>query len=110
MYRKTNTMKAFFIFLTGVVILCGIYITPARSTPRTPPDVVAADTLRIAVADSRLIVENLPYDTLIEIYSIVGTKAATIKAKAGSGEYLLNLPKGYYIVKVGRVVRKIAVK
>lgn len=71
---------------------------------------IPQETVRIAIADNRLIIENLQKDTVIEIYSIVGRKVAAIKAKAGYGEYLLNLPKGYYIVKVENTVKKVAIK
>ena len=71
---------------------------------------IPQETVRITIADNRLIVENLQKDTVIEIYNIVGRKVAAVKAKAGYGEYLLNLSKGYYIVKVENTVKKVAIK
>ena len=71
---------------------------------------VYEESLKIYISENRLVIENLPKDTIIEIYSIVGTKVASIRAKAGYGEYYLSLSKGYYIVKVGNVVKKIAIK
>ncbi|HOT65280.1 MAG: T9SS type A sorting domain-containing protein [Dysgonomonadaceae bacterium] len=68
------------------------------------------ESLKIYIRENRLVIENLPKDTIIEIYSIVGTKVSTIRAKAGYGEYFLSLSKGYYIVKVEKVVKKIAIK
>lgn len=67
--------------------------------------------VKIEVVDSnKLIVENLPKETLISIYSIVGIKVLTLKAKAGSNEFKLDLPKGYYILKTDEIVKKIAIK
>ena len=68
------------------------------------------ESLKIYIRENRLVIENLPNDTIIEIYSIVGTKVSTIRATAGYGEYFLSLSKGYYIVKVEKVVKKIAIK
>ena len=48
--------------------------------------------------------------TKIVIYSIVGTKMSEFELKTDSSEIPLQLPKGYYIVKIGEVARKVAVK
>ncbi len=66
--------------------------------------------VRISIAANKLIVENLPKDGILEVFSIVGVKVYSEKVKAGTNEYTLNLPKGYYIVKIGDIVKKIAVK
>lgn len=65
---------------------------------------------KIKVSENRLIIENLPKDGVLEVFSIVGIKVYTRKIKAGTNEYQLNLPKGYYIVRVGDLVKKILLK
>ncbi len=64
----------------------------------------------ISIIANKIYVQNLPNAGKLQIYSVLGVNVATIEVKAGSGEYSINLPKGYYIVKVGDVVRKVAVK
>lgn len=65
---------------------------------------------KIKVSENRLIIENLPKDGVLEIFSIVGIKVYTQKVKAGTNEYQLNLPKGYYIVRIDDLVKKILLK
>ena len=65
---------------------------------------------KITYADGRLIVENLPQDAVLEVYSIVGVKVYSQRIKSGTNEYYLNLPKDYYIIRVGEMVKKIAVR
>ena len=65
---------------------------------------------KITWAENRLVVENLPKDGVLEIFSIVGVKVYTQKIKAGTNEYILHLPKGYYIIRIGDIVKKIALK
>lgn len=76
-------------------------------------EVVVTDFLpetKIWVVENRLVIENLPQDAVLDVYSIVGMKVFSQKVKAGTNEYVLNLPKGYYIVKVGTIVKKIALR
>lgn len=65
---------------------------------------------KIRLTGNRLIIEELPQDGILEIYNIMGAKVYNRRAKAGTNEYILSLPKGYYIVKIGKFTRKIAVK
>ncbi|MEA5062928.1 MAG: T9SS type A sorting domain-containing protein [Petrimonas sp.] len=65
---------------------------------------------KIKVTENRLIIENLPKDGVLEVFSIVGVKVYTRKVKAGTNEYQLDLPKGYYIVRIGDLVKKILLK
>lgn len=65
---------------------------------------------KIKVSENRLIIENLPKDGVLEIFSIVGVKVYTRKVKAGTNEYQIDLPKGYYIVRIGEFVKKILLK
>ncbi|MDO5522959.1 MAG: T9SS type A sorting domain-containing protein [Bacteroidia bacterium] len=64
----------------------------------------------IKVSENRLIIENLPKDGVLEVFSIVGVKVYTRKVKAGTNEYQIDLPKGYYIVRIGEFVKKILLK
>ena len=46
----------------------------------------------------------------LEIYNVAGVKLMNIKVDGGDKRYELNLPKGCYIVKISKVVRKIYIK
>lgn len=44
------------------------------------------------------------------IYNVTGVRVKSIRIDSNDKRYELNLPKGCYIVKVGRVVRKISIR
>ncbi len=64
----------------------------------------------ISIIANKIYIQNLPAGGKLQVFSVLGVTVATIEVKAGSGEYSINLPKGYYIVKIGDVVRKVAIK
>lgn len=68
------------------------------------------DKTTIKLTGSQLIIENLPEDGVLEIYNIMGVKVHNRRVNAGTNQYILSLPKGYYIIKIGKLTRKIAVK
>mgnify|MGYP001174089432 CR=1 FL=1 len=65
---------------------------------------------KISISENRLVIENLKQDSILEVYSIVGVKVYSIKIKAGTNEYPLNLPKGYYIIRIDNITKKIALR
>lgn len=70
----------------------------------------SVEQTEITFAGNRLIVKNLEKDGVLEIYSIVGVKVFSREVKAGTNEYVLNLPKGYYIIRIGEIAKKIAIR
>lgn len=68
------------------------------------------DSLRVVFTENRLIIENLRTDNILEIYNIMGAKVYTRRLKSGTNEYHISLPKGYYIIKIGKFTKKIAIK
>lgn len=47
---------------------------------------------------------------VMEIFNLTGAKVATIRIDSGDKTFALNLPKGCYLIKVGKIVRKISVQ
>ena len=47
---------------------------------------------------------------VMEVFNLTGTKVATIRIDSNEKTFALNLPKGCYLVKVGKIVRKISVQ
>ena len=64
----------------------------------------------ITFAGNRLIIKNLEKDGILEVYSIVGAKVFSKEIKAGTNDFYLNLPKGYYIIRIGNIAKKIAIR
>lgn len=68
------------------------------------------DKTKIKLTGSQLYIEDLPEDNILEIYNIMGVKVFNHRVKAGTNQFVLPLSKGYYIIKIGKLTRKIAVK
>ena len=63
----------------------------------------------ITVAQSILHITGANGQTL-QIYNVTGVCVMNIRIEGNDKRYDLNLPKGCYIVKVGKVVRKISLR
>lgn len=68
------------------------------------------DKTKVKLTGNQLIIEDLPEDGVLEIYNIMGVKVFNRRIKSGTNQYALSLSKGYYIIKIGKFTRKIAVK
>lgn len=68
------------------------------------------DTLEISAYDNKIVVENAPTGSKLEIYSVVGIRVKEIPMKQPSGEYPVDIAKGYYIVRIGDTVRKVSIR
>jgi hypothetical protein len=77
-------------------------VVKEKERPSSSVDVVAMD--------NRIIISNAPIGSKLEIYSVVGIKVAEIEIKVPSGEYPVDIAKGYYIVRIGKTVRKVAIR
>ena len=47
---------------------------------------------------------------VMEIFNLTGTKVATVRIDSNDKTFALNLTKGCYLIKVGKIVRKISVQ
>lgn len=66
--------------------------------------------IEISVLENRIHVENAPIGSKLEIYSVVGIKVMELQMKHSSGDYTVNISKGYYIIRIEETVRKIAIR
>lgn len=69
-----------------------------------------ADPIEITSYENRIVVKNAPIGSKLEIYSVVGIRVKEINMKEPSGEYTVDIAKGYYIVRLGETVRKVAIR
>ncbi|WP_291529727.1 T9SS type A sorting domain-containing protein [Bacteroides sp. UBA939] len=61
-------------------------------------------------ADNLVRVQNAEPGSQMEVYNIVGVKLTTIRINSTDETVQVNLSKGYYIFKIGNVVRKVVIK
>ncbi|MBP5257334.1 MAG: T9SS type A sorting domain-containing protein [Prevotella sp.] len=101
-------MKRLIYSLFAAVLLCGM---PAIVSAAPAIEIVDQDlqSPNVSVNQSTLHVSGANGQTL-EIYNIAGVKVMSFKVEGADKKYELNLPKGCYIIKVGKVVRKVSIK
>lgn len=68
------------------------------------------DSVQISVSDNHITIVNAPVGSKLEIFSVVGIKVREIEMKQSSGEYTVNIAKGYYIIRIEETVRKVAIR
>ena len=59
------------------------------------------DSVEISAYDNKIVVENAPAGSI---------RVKEIPMKQPSGEYTVDLAKGYYIVRIGDTVRKVSIR
>ncbi|MDR1003454.1 MAG: T9SS type A sorting domain-containing protein [Prevotellaceae bacterium] len=76
---------------------------PQQETPAT--------AIQISVSDDNVVrVQHATQGMQMELYSIVGIKLATYPIRSADESFRIEQPRGYYIVKIAGVVRKVIIK
>ena len=78
--------------------------------PKTTTQNPEKNQLEVIATDNRIKLSNAPVGSKLEIYSVVGIKMVEIDIKESTAEYPVNIAKGYYIVRIGEIVRKVAIR
>ncbi len=78
---------------------------------RAAIDIIDQDfqSISIAVVGNTLHIVGAE-DELLSIYNVTGVRVMSVKVDGSDKRYTLNLPKGCYIVKVGKIVRKVSIR
>jgi len=100
-------MKKFFI-ISLTLAMAVAPISLQAQTEREGIEVsVSGITLSISDGNIHIVGAN---GEVMEIFNLTGAKVATIRIDSADKTFALNLPKGCYLVKVGKIVRKISVQ
>jgi hypothetical protein len=67
-------------------------------------------TISLIQTGKTLQLQNATVGEKMEVLSIVGVRIVEKKIESANQSFTLELPKGYYIVKIGTAVRKISIK
>jgi len=97
----------------SLVLLLFILIAPIsaqKGEKATAPVAQETPAVSIFMKGNTLQLQNVTVGEKVEILSIVGVRVFQKKIESTNQDYELDLPKGYYIVKIGTIVRKISVK
>ena len=122
-----NLQKICDVYFETLSLQCDWTITPMnRITTFLLSTVFAAMTLqgyansKVEIIDQDIQATTISVNTstvhvtgangqTLEVYNIAGVRVVCVKVEGQDKRFDLNLPKGCYIVKVGKVVRKISI-
>ena len=97
--------KIIFIILPLALAIC-----PVRMSAQTEHEgIETISGISITANGSNVRVVGANGETL-EVFNITGVKVSTIQIDSADKTVSLSLPKGCYLLKVGKVVRKISIK
>ena len=109
-------MKLLFSIVLMLAVWAGCPLEVSAQQANTTTSAVAKekekdpDSVEISAYDNKIVVDNAPAGSKLEIYSVVGIRVKEIPMKQSSGEYAVDIAKGYYIVRIGETVRKVAIR
>jgi|YelNatPaOPRAMG01_1025707.scaffolds.fasta_scaffold06560_9 hypothetical protein len=102
-HRLLSIAFVFFMLITSCLQSQGQRAAggSSSSTPR----------ISLVVNESKVLtVVNAPMNALVQIYSLVGSKVAEKRITSNRQEFALDLPVGYYIVRIGDQTQKITIR
>lgn len=84
---------------------------PANATSEMSSEPIETEMQSITISVSESTIHIVGANgQMLYIYNAVGKCVAIIKVEGADKRYDLNLPKGCYILKVGRMVRKMSIR
>ena len=101
--------KKIFTLLIALITLSFVLPTTVRANTAIELIDQNIQGISISVYGSVLRVEGANDETMY-IYNVTGVRVMSVKVDGADKRYNLNLPKGCYIVKVGKVTRKIVIR
>ena len=98
--------------IVAILVLALITLAPlaAQKAEKAVAAATTEPTLSVILSGKNLQLQNATVGEKMEVLSIVGVRVVEKKVESSNQSITLELPKGYYIVKVGTAVRKISVK
>ncbi len=105
-------MKILYIIACTLTCYAGslVFAQSDNRKPKVSSNTENPKSIEITAYENRIRVTNAPIDSILEIYSVVGIKVKEIKIKQSTAEYVVNIAKGYYIIRIGDTVRKVALR
>lgn len=95
------------------IVLAGMMAVgvPTMASAEASVLIIEQESQRITVSVSGSVLRVSGADgEVLHIYNVTGVRVMSIKVDDYEKSYTLNLPKGCYIVKIGKTVRKITIR
>ena len=100
-------MKKIFIIALTLAMACAPVSMLAQSDRDGIEVSMSGITLTISDGNVHIVGAN---GEVMEVFNLTGTKVASIRIDSADKTFALNLPKGCYLIKIGKIVRKISVQ
>ena len=101
-------MKRIFTLLLASTLLVGM---PVAMYAEQAIELIDNDYQNISISVNESVLHITGANGLVmQIYNVAGVRVMSVKVEGPDKRFELNLPKGCYIVKVGKVVRKISIR
>lgn len=102
-------MKKYFALLIFATALTSTPLYAAEEEFFDEVPELEVNSVQINVSGSQVRITGAAGQTL-EVYNIAGVRVATVTIDSDDRTVSLNLSKGCYILKVGKVVRKVSIR
>lgn len=103
-----NMIKNILYILFAFSIL---WVAPNKANAMNAVEIIENDFDHVSVSINQSVVRIVGAMGLnLQVYNVAGVRVLSVAIDSNDKKFDLNLPKGCYIVKVGKVVRKISVK
>ena len=103
------TKRLLILFLAVSMMLSVPVLVKAAEAEMMQTEQTLDDDITISV-NGQWVTVNGAQGLTLEVVSLTGRQIKTIKIESPAQRIELNIPKGCYILKIGKVVRKVAVR
>ena len=103
-------IRRLLVFTTAFTLMLTLPATVrAADSDKTAIEQTVGDEAVITVSGQTVTVNGGQGETL-EVVSLTGRRMLTVKIESPAQRIELNIPKGCYILKVGKIVRKVTIR
>lgn len=97
------------ISILSLVTVCSFSLLAQETKTKLPAE-KERPVVELTINANRVYIQNAQSGQKLEVFTVVGLKVDEILVKSSPVEITLNVPKGYYILKLGDTVRKVVIK
>lgn len=97
--------------LALIALAAMLLATPASTFAQSDSEAIenSISGITLTVNGTKVHITGAMGETL-EIFNLTGVKVSSVAIESSDKSFNLNLPKGCYILKVGKVVRKVSIR
>ena len=103
------TKRLLILPMSLLLLLAAPVSLKAADAEMMPIEQNVDDDINISVSGQTVTISGAQGETL-EVVSLTGRRVLTVKIESPAQRIELNVPRGCYILKIGKVVRKVSVR